>query len=155
MATSEILTTGEREALICAFTVHERPAASSPRPDPIVHTAEPRRRYDRIGCHLPVQLEVGGRLFSATAIDISLGGLRVEAATDAPRRGSACARVRLPAPVKVVELRGEICWSEDGGDGAARGLRFDALRPEDVVALMTYLDLNARNDDPPTLKHAG
>jgi hypothetical protein len=141
---ANILTTGELEALTAPM---EEAAPRAAAPEPVAYTAH--RRFERFPGVLPIELEWGGQTHHGTTTDLGLGGLSaLTHDDDLPEPGTrATVRFRLPAPIRHVEAAAEVRWSEDAQ--RSLGVRFEALRPEDVMALLTWFDTGSSAPIPP------
>ena len=83
-----------------------------------------RRRYYRFPIEMPVTLKFGEVEFSATASNLSEGGMAVYATARVPHsRMLGSARFTLPGGHTLIAINCTICWADEFGQA---GLRFES-----------------------------
>jgi hypothetical protein len=99
------------------------------------------RRFSRHPCHLAAVLVFAGRSHRVSVQDLSVGGAQV--ATDDPVdtvEAAGTLIVSLPGLKAAVEAPVHVCWQEaTPGHWPRVGMAFDTLKPEEFLALQTFL----------------
>ncbi len=93
-----------------------------------------RRVHERYECDLPVTLTTEGGELSATASNISLGGMYIEPGSDLPYGTQGTLRFRLPALKEDAVVEVTVRWLTPHGIG----VQFGSLRAIEVWALHQY-----------------
>src|SRR4051812_19683128 len=107
------------------------------------------RQSRRFTVRLSAEVNHGGKVFTATTRDLSVGGVCLESDRMVPE-GDACA-VGLflvvddveDASQPTVEIKGKVAWSAPGDEGraATMGIRFDAVSAGQLEGLTRFLKL--------------
>ncbi len=103
-----------------------------------------RRVHERYECDLPVTLTTEDGERSATASNISLGGMHIEPGFDLPYGTQGTLRFRVPALKEDALVEVTVRWVTESGIG----LQFGSLRAIEVWALHQYFKTLTRV--PPT-----
>lgn len=99
-----------------------------------------RRRHDRLPVQLPITLRYKGRLIPATALNLSCGGMMIDA--DSPvvdSQGKLEVIFDLSELERDVTLRGEVAWCESIDRVTRVGVRFTNLFTLGHDAVARYL----------------
>ncbi|MBI4239240.1 MAG: PilZ domain-containing protein [Deltaproteobacteria bacterium] len=107
---------------------------------PSEQEAAERRRHERVDIELPVTIRYKGRLIPATALNLSCGGMMLDADSPAVQEGGRVeVVVDLSALERDVSLRGEIVRREFSGSKTRIGIRFTNLFTMGHDAVVRYL----------------
>jgi hypothetical protein len=94
------------------------------------------RRYFRCTVALPISVEVDEVEFACEMINISEGGLAVNAASSFPVGATARVQFMLPGEPAGFDLQSDICWSDNKGRA---GLHFRFVPPDQKTKLQDWL----------------
>ena len=99
-----------------------------------------RRRHERLNVELPVTIRYNGRLIPATALNLSCGGVQLDAKNvDLEKDGKVELVVDLSAHDTDVSLRGEVAWAEVIDQKTRLGIKFTNLFAVGHEAVQRYL----------------
>lgn len=91
-------------------------------------SAEERRQHERVGVDPPLEVKVlAARTVSGLALDVSEGGMLIQAEMSPPRPGSELQiKFRLPGDKQRTVVRAEVVRQAGGKQFGVRFLRLDA-----------------------------
>lgn len=99
------------------------------------------RLHERVDVKLPVTLRFNGRLIPATALNLSCGGVMLDAeAVEAQPESGVEVVLDLGALEKDVTIRGEVAWQDTIGGNSRVGIRFTNLFTMGYDAISQYLN---------------
>lgn len=99
-----------------------------------------RRRHDRVDVQLPVTLRYQGRLIPATALNLSCGGMQLDAnSLLLDREGKVELIFDLSALERDVAMRAEVAWCETIDSKSRVGVCFTNLFTIGHEAVTRYL----------------
>ncbi|HEY9084920.1 MAG TPA: PilZ domain-containing protein [Candidatus Tyrphobacter sp.] len=103
-----------------------------------------RRRFRRASVDFPVTVIVPGNelVLSGSALDLSVGGVRVATRSDLPAGQNIVLRFTLPKSDREALVRGRIVLSffDAATKRYAHGIAFTQIAPEDQEGIVKMLD---------------
>ncbi len=108
-----------------------------------------RRRYFRHPLEMQVRIALGGAEITATATNLSEGGMAIRFAGNLPKDADAKLRFTLPATNTTLELRGQIVWAD--GTGHA-GIKFVEVPQSSQYQLESWLTERMKSEIPARLQ---
>jgi hypothetical protein len=107
------------------------------------------RQTRRYTIRLSAELKHGGRTFTATTHDLSLGGVRLESHRVLPEGDALSVALFLvvddveDAAAPALELRGKVMWAAPGEEGrpGTMGIRFENLSDVQNDGLSRFLKM--------------
>jgi uncharacterized protein (TIGR02266 family) len=98
-------------------------------------------RYER---QLDVEVVSDGKKLKSRTVNISLGGLFLDASAELEIGTAVQLRFLLPTQPEPVEVAGDVRWVvKKEGNHAGIGIRFQGLRARDVWALNQFFQTSA------------
>ena len=102
-----------------------------------------QQRYFRVTVQLPIQMNVDGKQFEGTIVNISSGGLAVECPVALNHASTLEVSFKLPETDEPVEAKAKLAWTSPGG---LAGLSFAQLHPAVERQLQQWLAERARTE---------
>jgi len=107
------------------------------------------RQNPRVEVRLSAEVEIGGKTFTATTRNLSIGGVCVEAHVDVTDGAELKVGLFLvfddieDATRPPLEMRGRVAWSApgEGGSPTTMGIRFDSVSAPQMAGLTKFLKL--------------
>lgn len=103
-----------------------------------------RRRFRRASVDFPMTVIIPGHelVLSGSALDLSVGGIRVATPTDLPAGQSIMLRFVLPSSDREALVRGRIVLSffDASTKHYAHGIAFTQIAPQDQEEIVRFVD---------------
>ncbi len=96
-----------------------------------------RRASPRVAVAVGVSCAANGVVSSATALNVSRGGIALRTLVPIPAGTVMTLRFRLPAVARDIEVDARVCWTDTQ---LGLGAQFERVSAEDQAALDAYVD---------------
>jgi transcriptional regulator with GAF, ATPase, and Fis domain len=120
-----------------------RKSGAAPGLEPLGSMRKEQQRYFRVTVQLPIQMNVDGKRFEGTIVNISSGGLAVECPVALNHASTLEVSFKLPETDEPVEAKAKLAWTSPGG---LAGLSFAQLHPAVERQLQQWLAERARTE---------
>lgn len=100
-------------------------------------STQERRRFRRVPISTRIEAEAGGEFYSVTAENISPGGMLIRSPKTLPEGTKVHLTFTLPGTQREFRI---IATVQHTSPSAFMGIRFDNLSPEDVQALVLFVE---------------
>ena len=120
-----------------------RKLGAAPGLEPLGAMRKEQHRYFRVTVQLPILMNVDGKQFEGTIVNISSGGLAVECPAALNHASTLEVSFKLPESDELVEAKAKLAWTSPGG---LAGLSFAQLHPAVERHLQEWLAERARSE---------